>query len=971
VKSEASSGEIRPELNLLMNLPELGSRLSTLLDKPDSDITADDVLNAFLLAAGLQQVAEDHLHREAFFIKRAERLSTAGPGAAARLARVATTAIRGAAALRQSRQAERRVERWSENFAWLLDRLSTTVADRRVNVPQEVRAQWRVLQRSIEHFPSRLLTAPMRLPNPLYSFDQAPEDLRALANRFGSRWPDRHRPLLVVGARTSGTYLAPLLASFLRALGYSDVRFLTVRPRQRWHTHEVAKVERTIAKNGLILVTDDPPLAGAALGRLAQELQRYGTPSDSLILLLALFGPVESLPTSLGPYQAVLLPWSDWSIQKRLDPAEVARDLSELLVGRDVRVDARTIHVTAIPALERVDPQRGDEADYRGHVSATYRARFVDEAGTEHEAYVDVQGVGLGYFADHVGAIADALAEYVPQVYGIKSGLLYQQHLPDAWRIDPSGTAGIETRIVSYMLDRHKRLRLAVDPTPRLEGYAIWRVVADLLGTALSGPTRSFVYPLTHAASKRILKVARPSLVDGRIYASAWFVVPESTAANALKMDWHGSSTCYDTVFDLASATADFDIEELVQRESLAGSRAKQLCLAYEGRANKVIDAERLFLYELSHNQHRLEGLSSQLGSREFDASDGRADALVARSLATERALAAANQRYYEQVFFEDLRPPDAGDLCAFDIDGVLETRWLDFPAITPAGALALRALTRHGFRPIIATGRSLSDVQRRCRAYRIAGGVAEYGAVVYDHLHERVLPRLTAHEEEELLRLREALTQLPGVYLDEHHSYSVRAVRCNERGRRRGLTTESIEEALSTAGVDRSVQVMSGRFQTDFVPVSTNKGRGIALLADSLQPVQDGDRPLAFAMGDDWPDVRMLELARSAFAPANMGQMLQQELQSSLGLSVTRDPRGAGVLQAVQSFLGHDPRHCGTCAPSRFSGNRRLVVTALAGSDGPRRVRLRQATVLAWLLLSDGARSAKGLELLNAERER
>jgi hydroxymethylpyrimidine pyrophosphatase-like HAD family hydrolase len=330
---------------------------------------------------------------------------------------------------------------------------------------------------------------------------------------------------------------------------------------------------------------------------------------------------------------------------------------------------------------------------------------------------------------------------------------------------------------------------------------------------------------------------------------------------------------------------------------------------------------------------------------------------LAARSLATERALAAANQRYYERVFFADISPPTVGELCAFDLDGVLETRWHDFPAITPAGALALRALNRHGFRPVLATGRSLREVQLRCAAYRLAGGVAEYGTVVYDHTRGETLPQVTPSEEADLRRLREILRETPGVYIDEQHGHSVRAMRWNDRGGHRGLTTETIAAALAEAEVEPLVQVMSGRFQTDFVPASTDKGRALAVLAEVLA-ASDSKDPLAFAIGDDWPDMTMLALARRPFAPANMGQVLQQELRASSGLSVTRDTRGEGVLQAVSSFVGHDPRRCRTCRPPEFSANRELVVTMLAGSDGPRRARIRQTAALTWQLGRVAART-------------
>src|SRR5207248_10095487 len=105
------------------------------------------------------------------------------------------------------------------------------------------------------------------------------------------------------------------------------------------------------------------------------------------------------------------------------------------------------------------------------------------------------------------------------------------------------------------------------------------------------------------------------------------------------------------------------------------------------------------------------------------------------RALATERAMASIYQRYFAGLFASDLVPHGSGPLCAIDIDGVLETRWLSFPALAPAGAQALRTLNRHGYRVILVTGRSLSEFRERCATYRLTGGVAEYGAALHEQL--------------------------------------------------------------------------------------------------------------------------------------------------------------------------------------------------------------------------------------------
>ena len=77
---------------------------------------------------------------------------------------------------------------------------------------------------------------------------------------------------------------------------------------------------------------------------------------------------------------------------------------------------------------------------------------------------------------------------------------------------------------------------------------------------------------------------------------------------------------------------------------------------------------------------------------------------------------------YYHEVFFADLRPPADGPLWGVDVDGVLELDVAGFPALTPASAAALRALTVHGHRPLLVTGRGARDVGRALRELPAGG---------------------------------------------------------------------------------------------------------------------------------------------------------------------------------------------------------------------------------------------------------
>jgi hydroxymethylpyrimidine pyrophosphatase-like HAD family hydrolase len=550
------------------------------------------------------------------------------------------------------------------------------------------------------------------------------------------------------------------------------------------------------------------------------------------------------------------------------------------------------------------------------------------------------------------------LGRFVEAPLGIDRGLLYEREAGPELRVQLPISRALEEWFVSYVVHRRDALQVEADPSLRaLDDQMVWRMAADALGKALAGPFRALVYPVTHEASRRLLTVSQPSVIDGNLALSAWCLAPEGPD-RAFKTDWLGRLTCYDAAFDLATAAASADVEDLVLGSDAAHEPpfGERLLKTYRRRTGEEIDPERWLLYQLVENEQQLTYLGRRLvPGEEGDAAAPEADenrrAAMRRWLATRRALAKEYQRYIADVFFSDLDLQSDGPLCALDVDWVLETRWLDFPAIAPAGALSLRALVRHGYRPVIVTARSLGEVRDRCRLYRLAGGVAEFGSVLYDHQSERVVPQVRAPDLAELARLRDELEKSPGVYIDHAHEYSVRAVRVTANGLVRGLEEGTIRAALDAADLESRVRVFRAGGQTDFVAASVHKGTGLRALATTLGADPGDEHPVAFAMGDDWPDSHMFDLARAKFAPANVSDQLRAELPTWPDLTVTRDPYGSGVLQAVTAFLGHDPHTCGVCALPQLSEARKLLITALGGMDGPRRRRVRQAMALAALL--------------------
>lgn len=822
--------------NLLSDYSELVALLRGQLEAA-RDGDAEDVLDAFLLAAGANQVVEDYLHRDLLGLGKAAEVLPSPLGGVARGAHAACAALR----------LERRIRRHQRELAELTDRLADAVTGSQappLAVPE------------LRRVPHGLAREVVRLPNCFRSFDQHPDDCRRLAELYAARGAQADRPLLVLGLRTSGSYLAPLTASFLRAAGFEQVETMTFRPGRRWLGAERRRLRGFGRAGGTVLLIDDPPRTGVQMRRAADELASLGL--ESVVLLVPTLAP--GLPEPLAGLDVVQLPWEDWSIHGRLPHVEVP--------------------------VER-------EAAERSHASAVARV------GDEH---VLARGVGLGYFGRHVLAIAEALGEFLPRIHGLEEGVLSREWLPDEDRLRPEQAADppVVRTLAAYAAARLERLPVGEDVSTRLVGRdALWEHVASLLGRAF-GKLRLPFRRTLHRSAKRLVRVPQPAVPDGSMHLTSWFDGPTLRKVEFEERSFAASGLTlynFDPVFDLATAASE------------TGEDAAGLLLAeYESQTGTEVSSERWLLYRLLRMH-----IARRRALREAT------DETAARLLGLEQAMARAHRDYMSRLFFADVEAPATGPLCAIDIDGVLETRWLAYSALGPSGAVALRALIRHGYRPALVTGRSLADVRERCAAYRIPAGVAEYGAALSDGTS------LVPDESRSGLEaLRERLRSSPGVYVDPGYTYGVRAYDARGGG-------------PIAAVADDEVRVIQGELQTDFAAAGVDKGSGLAALA--------GGERIALAVGDSSSDLPMLALAERAFAPSNAGRMVREA-----GAKITRAPYQAGLAAAVGALIGHRPGSCERCRPPELSLDSRLFMHVLAAHDAGRWGKLRHGLALARL---------------------
>jgi hydroxymethylpyrimidine pyrophosphatase-like HAD family hydrolase len=848
--------------NLLCGADELTARLRVTL--------ADEQwLNAYLLAAGLGQLVEDRLHPDPLLMNRVAKYLHGQPSRPAHLAATACGAV-GAALRIWPHPAHRRLALARHALAKLTGQLAAEVM---APHPAGGLTSDPALLDAIEAALPALTGEVQRIPACFHSFDQYPDDVRWLVRAFRQRYPQRDAPLCVVGVRTSGCYLAPLHAAELAATGDSRAGVLTYRPGRPFLGWERSALRAVAQAGGLVLVVDDPPGTGTSLAATARAVSAAGVPDSAIIFLIPLFGTCDDLPQTLRGWPTVVQPWAEWSVHARLTARRVAGALGALLCPGTEVAEVQPLAL----------PQRTQD---RGHARAQFAVRLLDrQSGESVHRHIVVEGAGLGYFGTQGYTVASALPQHVPHVYGFADGLLYRDWLPPG--PDLSAGEALADTVAGYVTARREALPAPSAAVDRLGGRDPAWEVAGMLLSGQFGPLALPARPLLlEPLMRRLLRHDHPTVLDGNTDLRHWLADPVA-GGGLRKVDFyqrafgHLDLACYDPVCDLAGAAADPPSPDF----------EAQLREAYHRGGGQQVDGERWLLYRLA-KLWRL----GYVGDLDDDRVGQRS--------------AAAVHDYLAGLYLRDL-PAATGELCAIDLDGVLECGQLGYPATSATGALALRALVAHGYRPVLVTGRSVADVRDRCAAFGLAGGVAEYGCAVF-HDEEAIdlrPPRVRAL----LDRIRDELARCPGVRVDPRHAYAVRAAVGH------GPVPQELLARIP-ALANPEVRVIHGQGQTDITVTSIDKGSGLRALAGLL-----GQPGCALAVGDSQPDLPLLACAPLARAPRNARL-------GAAGGGIKRTGRAyqAGLAQACAELLGHRPGRCPVCRPPAFGPRTRAVLAIL-----------------------------------------
>ncbi len=908
-------------LDLRQSFAGLLDTVLILADTKDAGEEIDDggtALNLCLVFSAMQQILSDHLHRH--FYDPGGLSGRLGPAAVlARLATAVAIRLRRAwvRAFRSDLVAlEAELMRLQVEFAsaHLIGGAAAADAVRR--------NRNRLTALGGHRLPASLGRWRLKIPGAFRSMDLYPEDCALLARKAAPLIGDLRTPVLVVGVRTSGLYMAPHAVAALKSDGFSATSILTIRPGVPLLHHELLEVRRVAAAGGLAIVLDDPTWWGTAYARSIAALAAAGMPRDRICAALCEIGnqPVlrflhrsdELLPQELSRVWAglvsapnVLLKRGEWAIDRLMENSTVERTLNRpeflaalgadsvsVLSGYDLGAAGEAPPPGFDPPKTRAPQRQGR----RFHVKKVFEVELLHGARRERMRVL-AKGAGLGFFGVHSLIAARALTGLVPPVLGLHKGVLFCRWIEDGAR--PARSRALASVIGTYARARAQRLALPDAPAGVFEGKAVLtsaRRAARVLtrGLGRTGPIAQF------RAEEEILAVIRSPrcVVDGQMRPSEWIALGDGSVVKT-DFEEHGFDISdrgvVDPLFDVAQAITAFGFDQHLEKALLSAA----------GDPGPGA-ADRLLVHRLAAGAEELDSLHIELPDHQDV--DGRRR-YAARLAGAEDSLTRAVNSYLARAVPAE-QASLADKVWVLDLDDTLETDRLGFPASSPAGVRALRILERHGARVLLASGRSLVEVIERCQTFQLAGGVAEYGAVAWDASTGRAIPLVDDGSLYELERLRSAVAETTDILVDPRYRFSLRLFTHGARGRR-GIDSEAIRTLVRRLGL-RTLGVTEGWRKTVVVAEGSDKAVGLQRLLRSLGAGPTVDH----AVGDGFTDLEVLRLARRRHAPANAGPELRA-LRRQLGIAIESRPYQAGVLQAVQRSV-HRGGDCEECEQVR-----------------------------------------------------
>jgi hydroxymethylpyrimidine pyrophosphatase-like HAD family hydrolase len=874
------------------------------------------ITNIFLLSCSVTDTVDDYIVGNTYdFSKVKQAFPYAGPAVG-----VLNGVFAIASRLREARLL--RLRAWSE--AWrsaVTDFLRHALVDeleRAVVVQQCARLRSQLPPR----FPKRMWNSRPKLPAFFRSRDFTPFDCLELGRKFVEHFPNGDRPVIVMGLRTAGSFLAPLLCAYLRTC-LPAVDWIAVRPKKGLALTERSALRQAVRRRARVLVIDESIHSGQTLVTAVTLLRQVGFKDPDIVVL----NPVEpafpdwkdsQVVRSLGEVLTINLEPPERSKQRLLDSDSVNAVMNEYFGARGYsNVQVLGTATQEMNSAWRNDPP--ERVDVR--LKRVYEVHLTDAAGQDEIRHVVAKSVGWGWLGYHAFLAGGKLAEFVPPLLGLRDGILYSEWLPGNQKTlaaVPPRERVIAT-LGSYTAARATKLKFDSNPASDLVREGRHKGL-EMLATALS---RAYGSRIAAAAKRRRIQeelahaCSLSVLTDSKMAAAEWI----HAGSKLVKTDFehHGQGKnelgMTDPVYDLADAIFQFECSP----EEENRLTEKYVIESGDARAD-----ERLFLNKLlaglwAQNLATLGLQNSRLVSRRHEFHE--------QSVSAWNFLVSQTVRECGKLCRTAHNPNWQSPLVVLDIDGVLDRMVFGFPSTTAAGIKALSLFASHGFTVALNTARTLREVKEYCRAYGLAGGVAEYGGVAWDRMKNRQISLVDAESMRELEEARAALRRIPGVFLNDDYEYSLRAF-TYQNGRTMPLPRLMTQDLLAGSKLHR-LQIHHTGLDTAITAQGSDKGGGLRALL-SLAGIAAAD---VIAVGDSEPDLAMFRVGGRSFAPGNVSCRKEAQL---LGCQIAKSQYQRGLLEIARKIIHPEGGACKHCrdVESGWRQDKNLFVSLLKVAD-------------------------------------
>lgn len=918
-----------PHLTVGEAIERLAGEIDRLPSTPGGWQTSEVTTNAYLLSCSLLNGIDEYLRGHT--LRLPAQLARTRPGHIAMW-------VTGKVAENLPKQNRTQVRHWKEEWQNGLDGFFAVLA-RCDSDPASFMESVEKLSGMLQSpLPSDLLDMRLGVPSAFSRLDLTPFDVLALGRRFMRQYPDRSRPILLLGLRTAGTYFSALLLSFFKAEGYQRVALLTVQPKKGPSRRERKELRRYGKQGFTLVIVDDPPKTGDTIVLAVDIARRAGFDLARIKALVPTHPASRNWANTLPDGLAITLEPERWRKQQLLDPKKVENRLAEYFT----RQGFSGIRVVGSQRADELNAglQNGSNRNRGATLKRIFEVQLWTPQGKNETRYVLAKSVGLGYLGYQAFLVAHRLSDFVPPVLGLRDGIFYTEWLPQhsgAGDVRSDRDSWIETT-AAYVAARTRLLSL---PKRRGPGKAVHENGLKLLAESFGRAYGRFVVdiPMRSRIQQRLyrLRCPFPTLIDGNMGYAQWI----EGKFGPLKTGYHlhGLGKTELNVIDPA-----YDLAETILGFALSPEEEGRLIRRYVGDSGDVDVGQRLFVYKLLAGFWTMESAHEHLfGAMQ---TGERQQELHRRFLGAWDFLTVQTARFCGARCRPSRPPCWRPPLVMLDVDGVVDRRLFGYPCTTAAGMEALSLLATRGYSVALNTARSAAEVRDYCQAYGLAGGVAEHGAYLWDAIAQCGQPLVDEETMRQLDELREHLRRIPGVFLDDRHRYSIRSFMYEKQpsslllrllnsirsfGVGQGvpipLPTLVLNHLMTTLRLDR-LSFHHTMIDTAIVAKGTDKGTGLTALRDRVL----GPDAETIAVGDTEADLPMFRMATHSFAPAQISCRQQARL---LGCAVSRYRYQRGLLDIARALVDGGPGGGPIESPSDSDGEA-LFLDLLRAADHP-----------------------------------